>query len=91
MCEHVDDDIDLPMADLSDILKSDIPREELIKDSNVIEALEEAVMSWKRHIAKVIDSYLTKVTQLTDGVRTINVQCRFGLLESSGKRTPSRI
>jgi len=61
VCEHVDDDIDLPMADLSDILKSDIPREELIKDSTVIDALEEAVMSWERHITKVIESYLAKV------------------------------
>lgn len=61
VCEHVDDDIDLPMADLSDILKSDIPREELIKDPTVIDALEEAVMSWERHITKVIESYLAKV------------------------------
>lgn len=61
VCEHVEDDIDLPMADLSDILKSDRPDEELIKDRKVIETLEEAVIVWERHISKVIDSYLAKV------------------------------
>ncbi|KAL1513082.1 hypothetical protein ABEB36_002553 [Hypothenemus hampei] len=60
VCEHVEDDIDLPMADLSDILKSDRTNEELIKDPKVIEALEETVMGWERHIVKVIESYLAK-------------------------------
>lgn len=63
VCEHVEDDIDLPMADLSDILKSDRPNEELIRDPKVIDALEEAVMGWERHIVKVIDSYLAKVSK----------------------------
>lgn len=65
VCEHVEDDIDLPMADLSDILKSDRPNEELIKDPKVIETLEEAVIVWERHISKVIDSYLAKVYTLS--------------------------
>ncbi|KAH1015210.1 dynein axonemal heavy chain 10 [Dendroctonus ponderosae] len=60
VCEHIEDDIDLPMTDLSDILKSDRPTEELIRDPKVIDTLEDAVMGWERHIVKVIDSYLAK-------------------------------
>ncbi|XP_066140827.1 dynein axonemal heavy chain 10 [Euwallacea fornicatus] len=60
VCEHVEDDIDLPMADLSDILKSDRPNEELVRDPKVLEALDDAVMGWERHITKVIESYLSK-------------------------------
>ncbi|XP_050294970.1 dynein axonemal heavy chain 10 [Anthonomus grandis grandis] len=60
VCEHVEDDIDLPMADLTDILKSDKSNEELIKDPKVIEVLEEAVLGWEKHIIKVIESYLAK-------------------------------
>ncbi|XP_066245712.1 dynein axonemal heavy chain 10 isoform X2 [Euwallacea similis] len=60
VCEHVEDDIDLPMADLSDILKSDKPNEELVRDSKVVEVLDDLVMGWERHITKVIESYLSK-------------------------------
>ncbi|XP_030756931.1 dynein heavy chain 10, axonemal [Sitophilus oryzae] len=61
VCEHIEDDIDLPMADVSDILKSDRKDEELVQDEEVIQKFEEVVMGWERHIIKIIESYLAKV------------------------------
>ncbi|KAF7265371.1 hypothetical protein GWI33_021219 [Rhynchophorus ferrugineus] len=61
VCEHIEDEVDLPMADVSNILKSDRTDEELVHDKAVIENLQEVVMGWERHIVKVIESYLAKV------------------------------
>lgn len=59
VCEHVEDELDLPMVDLSDILhQSD---DELLKNPTVIAEVEEVVTGWEKHIMKVIDSYLAKV------------------------------
>ncbi|KAJ8934453.1 hypothetical protein NQ314_013327, partial [Rhamnusium bicolor] len=61
VCEHVEDELDLPMTDLADILNSDLSDEELVHDPNVISNLEEVVMGWEKHILKVIEGYLAKV------------------------------
>ncbi|KAJ8924399.1 hypothetical protein NQ315_007195, partial [Exocentrus adspersus] len=58
--EHVEDELDLPMTDLSDILFSNRTDEELMRDQSVISNLEEVVMGWEKHILKLIESYLAK-------------------------------
>lgn len=58
--EHVDDDLDLPMADLTDILQ--LEDEQIIANPALIADLEEVVMGWERHMVKVIENCLAKVT-----------------------------
>lgn len=61
VCEHVEDELDLPMAGLTDVIH--LTDEEMLNDRNVMATLEEVVMGWERHIMKVIDNYLAKVKQ----------------------------
>ncbi|XP_015836813.2 dynein axonemal heavy chain 10 [Tribolium castaneum] len=61
--EHVDDEIDLPLTVFPEELQSDLPHEELIKDKNLIERLQDIVMAWERHILKVIEIYLAKTPE----------------------------
>ncbi|XP_060518939.1 LOW QUALITY PROTEIN: dynein axonemal heavy chain 10 [Cylas formicarius] len=60
VCEHVGDEIDLPMPNLTDMLATDRDEDELARDDSVVVSLEEVVMGWERHIAKVLETYLTK-------------------------------
>lgn len=62
--EHVDDHIDLPLTSFPEILQSNIPDEELIKDQTLIENLQDIVMAWERHILKVLEVYLAKVSNV---------------------------
>lgn len=57
----MEDELDLPMTDLTDILCSSRTDEELIHNPKVISNLEEVVMGWERHILKLIEIYLAKV------------------------------
>lgn len=61
--EHVNDKIDLPMANYPMVLQSttDQDDERLVQDRELIGMLEELVMDWERHILKVVESYLAKV------------------------------
>lgn len=59
--DHVEDELDLPITESTDILYSNRTDEELSRDPNVISNLEEVVMGWERHILKLIESYLAKV------------------------------
>lgn len=58
----MEDELDLPMTDLTDILCSGRTDEELVHDPTVITNLEEVVMGWERHILKLIEIYLAKVS-----------------------------
>lgn len=57
--EHVEDDLDLPMADLTEILQ--LEDQEIVSDPTLIANLEEVVMGWERLIVKLIENYLAKV------------------------------
>lgn len=59
--EHVDDDIDLPLANFPPQLHTDQTDEELAKDKKLIVILQDMVMGWERHILKVIEGFLSKV------------------------------
>ncbi|CAG9821168.1 unnamed protein product [Phaedon cochleariae] len=61
VCEHVEDELDLPMVDLTNLLHSDRTDDEIASDPKVVAELEEVVMGWERHILKVIENYLAKV------------------------------
>ncbi|KAJ8963302.1 hypothetical protein NQ318_018771 [Aromia moschata] len=56
--EHTEDDIDLPMIDVSDVMQRNV--DELVYDHQAIAELEEVVMGWERHILKVIETFLAK-------------------------------
>ncbi|KAF2892470.1 hypothetical protein ILUMI_13689 [Ignelater luminosus] len=58
--EHIEDDIQLPLSDFPDIFDSGIDDDAIIQDKKMIESLEEVIMSWERHIMKVIELYLAK-------------------------------
>lgn len=57
--EHLEDDIQLPVTEFPDIfyISDDI----IIKNPKMVAALEEVVMSWERHITKLIEIYTAKV------------------------------
>lgn len=59
--EHIDDEIDLPLTQFPEELQTDLPEDELIKNKELIEKLQDIVMAWERHILKVIEIYLAKV------------------------------
>lgn len=57
--EHVEDDSQQLMFDCPEIYdKSD---NMIVKNRKILENLEEVIMSWERHITKVIEVYLAKV------------------------------
>ncbi|CAH2003821.1 unnamed protein product, partial [Acanthoscelides obtectus] len=64
--EHLEDELDLPMVDVTEILHSEKPDSELANSKSVVAELEEVVMGWERHITKVLDLYLAK-TPVGDG------------------------
>lgn len=55
--EHVEGDVQLVIPDINDITD-----EEIIKNKEIIKQLEEVIMSWERHITKVIDEQVAKVS-----------------------------
>ncbi|CAH1165598.1 unnamed protein product [Phyllotreta striolata] len=60
VCEHVEDEVDLPMVDLSDIVHSTRPDDVLIKDPKIVDILEEAVTGWQLHLIKIMENYESK-------------------------------
>ncbi|XP_056647538.1 dynein axonemal heavy chain 10 [Diorhabda sublineata] len=58
--EHVEDDLDLPMVDLSDIIHTNLTDTELANNPKIIALIEEAVEGWEKHIMKVLEAYLAK-------------------------------
>lgn len=60
VCEHVEDEVDLPMVDLSDIIHSTRPDDVLIKDPKIVQVLDEAVTGWENHIIRIMENYEAK-------------------------------
>lgn len=57
--EHLEDDIQLPVTEFPDIFY--ISDEIIVKNPKMVQALEEVIMSWERHITKLIETYTAKV------------------------------
>jgi hypothetical protein len=58
---HVEGDVILPIPHIAALHQEDRSIQDLAKDPHLIGQLEEVVMSWERHMTKIIDSYLAKV------------------------------
>lgn len=58
--EHVAGDVQLIIPDLMDIVDPSLTDKEVISNHEIIKQLEEVIMSWERHITKVIEAQLAK-------------------------------
>lgn len=54
-------DVILPIPHIAALHQEDRSIQDLAKDPHLIGQLEEVVMSWERHMTKIIDIYLAKV------------------------------
>ena len=55
----------LPIPYIAALHQEDASVQTLAKDKQLINKLEEVVMSWGKYITKIIDSYITKVLYLS--------------------------
>lgn len=60
--QHLEGDIQLQIPDIDVLHDENLTPEILSQDSELVEQLEEVVMSWEQHITKVIESFLSKVS-----------------------------
>lgn len=60
--EHIEEEIQLPSTEIPEIFDSNIEDDTIIRDSKMVETLEEAIMAWEKHIMKIIEMYLAKVS-----------------------------
>ncbi|EZA57210.1 Dynein heavy chain 10, axonemal [Ooceraea biroi] len=58
--EHIEDDILLPLPKIPELNDPAITDEMLMKNKDIIEQMEEVVMSWEKHIQKVLETYVNK-------------------------------
>lgn len=58
--EHIEEEIQLPSTEIPEIFDSNIEDDTIIRDSKMVETLEEAIMAWEKHIMKIIEMYLAK-------------------------------
>ncbi|XP_011694340.1 PREDICTED: dynein heavy chain 10, axonemal [Wasmannia auropunctata] len=59
--EHVEGDILLTMPKISELNDPTITDDMLLKNKDIVEQMEDVVMSWEKHILKIIESYESKV------------------------------
>ncbi|KYN43305.1 Dynein heavy chain 10, axonemal, partial [Trachymyrmex septentrionalis] len=61
--EHIESDILLTMPKISELDDPAITDDMLVKNKDIIEQMEEVIMSWERHIQKIMESYESKVPE----------------------------
>ncbi|XP_018050925.1 PREDICTED: dynein heavy chain 10, axonemal [Atta colombica] len=61
--EHIEGDILLTMPKISELNDPAITDDMLVKNKDIVEQMEEIVMSWEKHIQKIMESYESKVLQ----------------------------
>ncbi|KAG5332872.1 DYH10 protein, partial [Acromyrmex heyeri] len=59
--EHIEGDILLTMPQISELNDPAITDDMLVKNKDIVEQMEEVVMSWQKHIQKIMESYEYKI------------------------------
>ncbi|XP_050455387.1 dynein axonemal heavy chain 10 [Cataglyphis hispanica] len=59
--EHIEGDILLAMPNIPELNDPAITDDMLLQNKKIVEQMEEVIMSWEKHILKIMESYMNKV------------------------------